>query len=222
MTYVKNFFIVVGLFLLSQLYVLFIGLALRFTQAAGKMQMSALSNIACIIFILLSIWLMIFIAKKLHLMNFSMDFLTKENIKFIIAAFIFARLVVYLLSIVMMFQGSESTKNDQAIIEMTKLISPVLSFIMISFAAPIMEEIVFRGGIIGLLFKNYPIVGVIISSLLFGSVHQSDNFISFLIYTTIGFVLSYSYYKTKCLEVSISIHFLNNLIGGLAILFGWI
>ncbi|OJG69375.1 hypothetical protein RV11_GL002875 [Enterococcus phoeniculicola] len=155
-------------------------------------------------------------------MNFSWDFLTKKNVKFILLAFVIARVVVYGLSVLMMLQGENSTKNDDAIIEMTKLISPILSFIMVSIAAPITEEIVFRGGIIGLLFKDYPIAGIIISSLIFGSIHLSTNFISFLIYTSIGFVLSYSYYKTKRLEVSISIHFLNNLIGGLAILFGWL
>ncbi|MGM0124301.1 hypothetical protein IGI37_001675 [Enterococcus sp. AZ194] len=222
MTYVKNFLIVIGLFILSQLYGLFLGFGLEFAKLGGQEKMSTLANVACIIFTLLSIWLLIFLAKKLKIMDFSLDFLTKKNIKFIFLAFIIARLIVYVLSILMMAQGNESTQNDEAILEMTKLISPLLSFIMISIAAPIMEEIVFRGGIIGLIFKDYPIVGIICSTLIFGAIHQSDNFISFLIYAAIGFVLSYSYYKTKRLEVSISIHFLNNLIGGLAILFGWL
>lgn len=222
MTYIKNFFIVVGLFLLSQLYGLIIVLGIGLTQQSGLNKMSYVIDISCIVLTLLSVWLLVFIAKKLKLMNFSWDFLTKKNVKFILLAFVIARVVVYGLSVLMMLQGENSTKNDDAIIEMTKLISPILSFIMVSIAAPITEEIVFRGGIIGLLFKDYPIAGIIISSLIFGSIHLSTNFISFLIYTSIGFVLSYSYYKTKRLEVSISIHFLNNLIGGLAILFGWL
>ncbi|HAP2916025.1 TPA: CPBP family intramembrane metalloprotease, partial [Enterococcus faecalis] len=46
--------------------------------------------------------------------------------------------------------------------------------------------------------------------------------ISFFMYALIGLVLSIAYFKTSRLEVSILIHFFNNLIPAIVIAFGLI
>ncbi|ELS0392751.1 CPBP family intramembrane metalloprotease, partial [Enterococcus faecalis] len=119
-------------------------------------------------------------------------------------------------------QGHTTTANDSTLIKLFSGVSPVLVVLLLGIAAPIMEEIVFRGGIIGYLVENNALLAILISSFLFGIIHGPTNFISFGMYFFMGIILSVSYYKTKDLRVSISIHFLNNLFPAIAIAYGLI
>ena len=87
----------------------------------------------------------------------------------------------------------------------------VFSFIAIVIAAPILEELIFRGVILdGLLKKYSPLKAIIISSILFGVIHLNPwQFISALI---IGVFSGWVYYETKKLTLSILIHAVNNLL----------
>ena len=86
----------------------------------------------------------------------------------------------------------------------------MFSFITIVIAAPILEELIFRGIILdGFLKKYTPLTSILISSALFAVVHLNPwQFISALI---IGIFSGWVYYKTKKLTLSILIHFVNNL-----------
>lgn len=92
------------------------------------------------------------------------------------------------------------------------------SFIAIVIAAPILEELIFRGIILNGLLRRYsPVKSIIISSVLFGIVHLNPwQFMSALI---IGTFSGWVYYKTKKLSLSIIIHFVNNLIAFIAMYF---
>lgn len=87
----------------------------------------------------------------------------------------------------------------------------VFSFITIVIAAPVIEELIFRGIILnGLLRKYSPVKSIVISSVLFGIVHLNPwQFIGAFI---IGLVSGWVYYRTRKLTLSIMIHFVNNLI----------
>ena len=87
----------------------------------------------------------------------------------------------------------------------------VYSFITIVIAAPILEELIFRGIILNGLLKSYsPLKSIIISSLLFGLVHLNPwQFIG----ASIGGILSgWVYFKTKKITLPIIIHMTNNLL----------
>jgi hypothetical protein len=88
----------------------------------------------------------------------------------------------------------------------------VFSFLAIVIAAPVIEELIFRGIILeGLLKKYSPTKSILISSILFGIVHLNPwQFISALI---LGSFSGWVYYRTKKLTLSILIHSVNNLIG---------
>jgi membrane protease YdiL (CAAX protease family) len=90
----------------------------------------------------------------------------------------------------------------------------IFSFISIVIAAPILEELIFRGIILdGLLKKYSPVKSIMISSFLFGIVHLNPwQFIGAMI---IGIFSGWIYYKTGKLSLSIIIHMVNN---GLAFL----
>ena len=86
----------------------------------------------------------------------------------------------------------------------------LFSFIAIVIAAPILEELIFRGIILnGLLQKYSPVKSIMISSVLFGLVHLNPwQFVSALI---IGLFSGWVYYKTRKLTLPILIHLMNNL-----------
>jgi len=87
----------------------------------------------------------------------------------------------------------------------------VFVFVAIVIAAPVIEELVFRGIILnGLLQKYSPVKSIIISSFLFGIVHLNPwQFVSALI---IGIFSGWVYYRTRKLSLSILIHLVNNLV----------
>lgn len=88
----------------------------------------------------------------------------------------------------------------------------VLSFIMMIIAAPVLEELIFRGIILdGLLKKYTPLAAILISSFLFGMVHLNPwQFITgFLLGAFSGWV----YWNTRSLLPSIIIHATANSYG---------
>ncbi|MCA5012346.1 CPBP family intramembrane metalloprotease [Enterococcus sp. S22(2020)] len=218
--YTKKFFIVIGLFLLSQISINVFDIAKRISQASGVASLSLVVSIILILMVIGNIWLLVFLAKKLGFFTIKFDFLTGRNIGIIIGGYVLARIVAIVGTLLLNAQGMNSTANDAAIQTMFTGENPLLIILLIGISAPIMEEIVFRGGIIGFWLKDYPIVGVVLSSVVFGLVHGPTNLISFLIYGLIGLILSVVYHKTKRLELSIAIHFLNNILIAIMIAFG--
>ena len=59
-------------------------------------------------------------------------------------------------------------------------------------------------------FKNQPFWQVAISGVIFGLMHSSTNFISALVYVTMGWILAYVYVHTRNLSNSLTLHILNN------------
>ena len=94
----------------------------------------------------------------------------------------------------------------------------VFSFITIVIAAPVIEELIFRGIILnGLLQRYSPVKSIILSSILFGIVHLNPwQFVSALIS---GVFSGWVYYRTKKLSLSILIHLVNNLVAFVVIYF---
>jgi membrane protease YdiL (CAAX protease family) len=87
----------------------------------------------------------------------------------------------------------------------------VFTFITIVIAAPLIEELIFRGIILnGLLQRYSPVKSIILSSILFGIAHLNpwQFFTAFIIGVFSGWV----YYRTKKLSLSILIHTVNNLV----------
>lgn len=87
-----------------------------------------------------------------------------------------------------------------------------LALISIAIIPPITEEIICRGLIIRVLFRNHLFLGLIVSSIFFALIHESDTLIGYLPYFYSGLIFGYTYLKTKRLEVPILIHFINNLL----------
>ncbi len=124
-----------------------------------------------------------------------------------------------------------ASENQDAIVESFKY--PLLSIPMIIFAAPLVEETVFRGVIfnfvrnIKLPGKLNIILAFFLSSCLFGMIHVVPAFISSkdptelvlgITYASTGFVLTAVYYYTKNIFASITMHFMQNCFATFVIL----
>ncbi len=88
----------------------------------------------------------------------------------------------------------------------------ILAFVTMVIAAPILEELIFRGIILdGLLRKYTPLKSILISSLIFGLVHLNPW--QFVAGFSIGIFAGWVYYHTRSLSACIIIHLAANLAG---------
>ncbi|RAW00652.1 CPBP family intramembrane glutamic endopeptidase [Pseudochryseolinea flava] len=87
----------------------------------------------------------------------------------------------------------------------------IFSFLLVVVAAPVLEELIFRGVILDGLLKRYsPRKAIILSSALFGIIHLNPW--QFVAATILGVFIGWIYFKTNNLLLCIIIHFANNLL----------
>ena len=113
-------------------------------------------------------------------------------------------------SIVMMMEVVSNSTN-QAAIENAHM-NPFLLITFTVIMAPIVEELVFRGLLMGRVFNPDSIVGLIVSSLLFGLVHMPNSIGVWIVYAGMGLALGIAYRKFQKLEYCIMAHIINNSI----------
>ncbi|UOO90323.1 CPBP family intramembrane metalloprotease [Vitreoscilla massiliensis] len=115
----------------------------------------------------------------------------------------------------------EYTDNDKAIMELMQMFPLWLMFIFICIVAPICEEIIFRGALIGQLFAKHLWWGAAVSTLLFAAIHLPEDAISWLMYGGLGAAFSWVFVRSKQLWQCVVLHMANNLLA-LASMQGWL
>lgn len=199
------------LFMVSQIYGIIMGFTMVPSQLAGQ---PYTPNLFLQIFItataMASIYLAYLIAKTVRMPIPNWKGWSKKDSLFVLGMTIFTRLYAHLGIYLLQLMKIESTANDAAINEMFANFSFPLVFLIIAISGPILEEWIFRAGIIGFLFEKYPLIGITVSSLVFGALHMPTNLISWAIYGGLGLVFSLIYYKTKRLELAMAVHMLHN------------
>ena len=113
-------------------------------------------------------------------------------------------------AMVMMWEGVSNSTN-QATIENIHM-NPFVLITVTVIMAPIVEELVFRGILMGRVFNPDSIVGLILSGLLFGLAHMPNSIGVWIVYAGMGFVLGIVYRKFQKLEYCIMAHMINNSI----------
>lgn len=89
--------------------------------------------------------------------------------------------------------------------------NPIAIIATVAIAAPLLEEILFRGIILHGLLKNYSAsISIAFSSLLFALIH--GNVAQGLGAFLMGLFMGWLYWKTKSLYLPIILHFINNSI----------
>ncbi|WP_069789136.1 CPBP family intramembrane glutamic endopeptidase [Streptococcus pasteurianus] len=206
LTALKYFFLALGLLFLEQLPTAFIAADQPFWQSA-----------LIILALLIVAALTVFVAKRVGLLNHLKDLKTWKAWKTILVGFVVLTIVKYIGGVVLLLEnGIGANTENQAALEQLGM-SPLLLIVLTAIAAPIVEETVMRGLILGRVFNN-SYLGVILSSLLFGLLHIPTNIGSWIIYGGMGLVLAVVYHKTQKLEYTIAIHFISNALGVLLML----
>ena len=137
--------------------------------------------------------------------------ITGKNVRFILAAYVVMILAKgILLTLMTKFYHQTISANDKALNALVTDRTAVLMTILVVVLVPITEELLYRGVFTSFFFKNQPFWQVAMSGVIFGLMHSSTNFISALIYVTMGWILAYVYVHTKNLSNSLTLHILNN------------
>ena len=128
-----------------------------------------------------------------------------------------------LVSILVYALMPEANPNNEAILDLAKADRGRILAITIVLA-PLLEELIFRGGIFGLLRRWNRWLAYVVCILVFGIYHVWHYALSdplallyLLQYLPAGYVLCRSYEKTECIWTSILLHMLNNSISLLAL-----
>lgn len=169
----------------------------------------------------------IFVGRKILCLDVFKDKKIGKTIILILvlsAIFIFGNLIIG--TILDLIPGSSESANQDAIIDMIKISPLTIIFSTIIFA-PIVEELVFRGGIYKLIEKKFNTKAAILGSgAIFGLLHviiglaSGDLFelIYFINYFAMGCAFGLLYAKTNNIYICIAVHFINNLVAVILIL----
>jgi membrane protease YdiL (CAAX protease family) len=86
-----------------------------------------------------------------------------------------------------------------------------IQVLLIVFAAPISEEVCFRGFLFGGLRERMPrLAAALISGLIFGGLHATTGLSAVPVLVAFGFILALLYEKTGSIVPGILLHMLNN------------
>ena len=119
----------------------------------------------------------------------------------------------------MEMRGIDTTVNQDAIVQLLAGVPFWLALLITALLPALAEEIIFRGYLYEKLFGGLSIVGLVLSSLIFGLMHGPTDWLSCFVYSSSGLILGYSYYKTGYLVYPMVIHLLNNGLATLAYYF---
>lgn len=110
-------------------------------------------------------------------------------------------------------EGSEEVQRT-----LSRSLETWFGLFMFGVGGPVVEELLFRTAVLGLMLRSgvKPWVAIVLSAFLFGICHF--NVIQFIHASLFGLMLGYIYYKTNNILVVMIIHVFNNTLG--AVLLG--
>lgn len=203
----RNFLSLIGKIFLFIVFIVLSQLPLLLIESHYSMGIIAPLVILCY---LILIGILFYIVKRVK-GELPFKKITGKNVRFILAAYVVMILAKgILLTLMTKFYHQTISANDQAINSLVTDKTALLMTILVVVLVPITEELLYRGVFTSFFFKNQPFWQVTISGVIFGLMHSSTNFISALIYVTMGWILAYVYVHTKNLSNSLTLHILNN------------
>lgn len=140
--------------------------------------------------------------------------------------------IVYNLIIQNLVPGITSNNNQTNVVDMVHS-QPIMMFISVVILAPICEEITYRLGLFGAIYKKNRILAHILAALFFGLLHSiflstdiftasGEEMINELLnlpsYIIPGLIFSIAYENEKSLTTSITAHMVNNLVSFISVL----
>lgn len=91
----------------------------------------------------------------------------------------------------------ETPKNEKILEDEIINMPLYFSILTIAVIPPLLEEINFLGILIRIIFRKHLLLGLVVSSLAFASLHESDTWIGYLPYIYSGVIFGLAYLKTR-------------------------
>jgi len=205
----KRYWWILITYIIAQFSVIALGPLIYLITPLEKYEAMAYGNILGFILGLIAILIILKPEMKSNQMR-EASTITETIIWSILGVFMafFAQTIASMIEI-HIFNIKTTSENTQVLMNITR--SVPLFMLLTAIVAPILEEIVFRKIIFGVLYKrtNFFIAGII-SALIFGFIHGEPKHI--LVYASMGFVFAFLYVKTKRIIVPIIAHMAMNSI----------
>ena len=161
-------------------------------------------------------WFFWWRAKKNNLNIWDPKILSWKSLGIVLLGYVVMFSCDSLAQYLMEMRGIDTTANQDTIVQLLAGVPFWLALLTTTPLPALAEEIIFRGYLYKKLFGDLSIVGLVLSSLIFGLMHGPTDWLSCFIYSSSGFILGYSYYKTGYLVYPMVIHLLNNGLATLA------
>ncbi|MGT2884782.1 CPBP family intramembrane glutamic endopeptidase [Streptococcus ferus] len=94
-----------------------------------------------------------------------------------------------------------------------------IEFIIAVISGPIFEEVLFRGLLLKYVFTDCPIIGLVISTILFVIAHPTVDWTGYWYYGVPAMVLGLAYLYTKSIKVPVVVHMAINLLSHIQLKF---
>lgn len=108
--------------------------------------------------------------------------------------------------------GTTTTSNQEAVLQLMTSMPTLFILLNGGVVAPIAEELAYRGLLQEKIFGRWPMLGLVLSSLIFAWIHGPKDWPSWLIYGGAGLIYGGLYAKTKNLVYPIALHAVGNLL----------
>ncbi|HFI0353389.1 TPA: CPBP family intramembrane glutamic endopeptidase [Streptococcus suis] len=203
---------------------LLVGLAIVALNVVAQMAIFSLPNfdgnnlLLAVAILLVAVVLGLMVTGKLGLWKSEQKWGMLKNIGFVVLAFI----VMFGLKIIggqliMLEEGYGQTTANQEVINNSGL-PALLLFLFAVLFAPVLEELIFRGILMGKVFGKDSNVGLLLSSFLFGLIHNPTNIGSWVVYGGMGLVLGLAYRISGKYTNALILHMVNNFLSVLLML----
>ena len=198
-------FIAVGMFLADQTLTSVVMFPQLFNLKYTTTLTVILSSLT-VAFCLLTLWL----ANKMNLTDFKLKMRIPKFIGVVVLSAVVISIVMAIGSIIITNGGEATSVNQQLLNNLLKTV-PLIPYVLVTvLLAPVVEEFIFRGLIIGKLSPKYKWAGVVVSVIIFALVQSPNNLGSWILYGGTGVVLAFTYCKMDSLGTNIAIHLVNN------------
>lgn len=148
------------------------------------------------------------LCKLLKIKLFQWKLITKKQWVIIIISLLIMGLINFIVA-----HTVSSVSNESSLDNMTSGATLFLLLLTFGLFVPIIEECIYRAFLIKGIFRGTPIIGSIISIILFTLAHTPTNIWEYLIFGFSSIIYVVAFMKTQRLEVPILIHILNNILG---------
>ena len=147
----------------------------------------------------------------------------RKYFPFVIKRYFIMLFFAFLAALVVLLITHNGVSNNQQLVNEMLNKKPFYAFVLSVIYAPLIEECIFRLNLKKVITNK--IVFIIISGILFGLGHVVNSsasildFVPVLQYSVLGICLAKAYSDTNNILVSISMHFIQNFLAALLVLF---